>query len=116
MNGKHAAEIAKGKAKQPGWMPYLWNVVGDGAGLLITGAIPLDDPPQRGRWKQPPEQVLVSADELRAWEHHYEVETGKCSVCDGSGQVWNGYNIETGHRYRTCSRVGCDGGTLRVKP
>lgn len=43
MNGKHAAEIAKGKAKTPGWKAFRWEVIGEGVGLLVRGAVPFGD-------------------------------------------------------------------------
>ena len=109
MNGHHAAEIAKTRAKTPGWKPYRYEVVGEGLGLMIRGALPLD----AGLWG-PHEDILVTALEIRAFEARYETETGKCAVCDGSGQVWAGYKEGEGHRYRPCSRKGCEGGTLTV--
>jgi len=109
MNGRHAAEIAKSRAKTPGWKAYRWEVVGEGLGLMIRGAVPLAD----DLWG-PHEDILVTAVEIAEWEVRYEAETGKCAVCDGAGQVWAGYRVGEGSWYRPCSRKGCEAGTLKV--
>jgi len=118
MNGEHAAMRAKTRAKLPGWTPFEWQVIGEGAGILLTGGVSrtLKSGPRKGKptWDPPHEQVFVSAAEIIAFERRYERKTGKCAMCDGTGQVWAGYKVGEGHRYRPCSRKGCEGGTLAV--
>jgi len=119
MNGRHAAEIAKSKAKMHGWTPFLWQAIGEDA-VLITGGVsrPLLSGPRKGKptWPKPHEQVVVTDTEIKIYERRYEQKTGKCAQCDGTGQIWIGWSAGGGHRYRSCSRANCDGGTLKVLP
>lgn len=51
--------------------------------------------------------TYITPDENEKWCKEWEKKTGLCSHCKGSGKVANGWNIETGIRYKQCSE--CNG-------
>ena len=53
--------------------------------------------------------VFIRESELKDWRLRKEAETGRCWVCDGSGQQWCGWSAAEGNRYRTCSRCAGSG-------
>lgn len=48
-------------------------------------------------------------DDHEAWLRQWELKSGKCHVCQGSGKMWTGWNAESGHRYGPCNRCGESG-------
>jgi len=77
--------------------------------------------PRKGRdnLKKPDEGtfrvVVVDDQAFRAWLPTWEQQTGKCHVCQGSGQKWMGWSADNGHRYAKCPR--CDStGHPRLTP
>lgn len=47
--------------------------------------------------------IIFSMAEFDAFLREWELETGKCHHCDGTGQAWDGWNAEKGNSYRDCT-------------
>jgi hypothetical protein len=85
----------------------------DGGGgrrfTLIKGAIPLrtiSRGPRKGQWdwsqRKDEREVIVSDEEHRAFVAAWELETGKCATCGGSGHTLARWSSESGAEYRPC--------------
>ncbi len=60
-------------------------------------------------WKGEQQQAFVTHAEIKKAEEEWEQETGKCHVCGGDGQETNGWTVNTGSLYCTCTRCGGTG-------
>lgn len=61
------------------------------------------------RWDGETHAVIVSRQDVVDAESAYERDTGMCHRCLGNGKEWYGWGVETGNRYRDCSRCGATG-------
>ena len=57
---------------------------------------------------------IVTRDEWHAERAAYEAETGACRECFGTGQYAFGWSVDTGLRYRACSRCNATGKASEV--
>ena len=63
--------------------------------------------PHKGEddWRKvPTREAIVTKEETEAAERAYEVETGKCSNCDGEGKEFARWTKDEGTTYQPCSR------------
>lgn len=51
--------------------------------------------------------VYITLKEHAEWVKAWEVKTGKCATCRGTGQEWCGWGVTTGARYKECTK--CQG-------
>jgi hypothetical protein len=120
---KIAQERLKRDNKLPeGFEFYSWEAV-DGSGsthiVILKGMVAplLTKGKNKGRpnWRKGDKSTertfAVSSDQIKQFDDDYEAETGKCSKCEG-GQEWAGWSIDSGHRYRTCSKCKGSGKAL----
>ncbi|WP_022684513.1 hypothetical protein [Sphingobium bisphenolivorans] len=52
---------------------------------------------------------VVGDREFKAWLPTWEARTGKCSVCQGTGQEWTGWSRDAGDRFKDCARCNATG-------
>lgn len=112
---QHAREVYSLGAE---WQAYKWEAEGDRETgyLVLTGGV-FRRRITRGKRKgevnfKKPEpntlRTLVIPNVLhRAWRAQWQIETGYCAECEGTGQSWAGWGINTGNRYRQCTK--CNG-------
>lgn len=111
----HLDEVARCKVNGPeGWAVFAWERIGDGNDLVVTGGVPrlLKAGPRKGKptWRDVPTQkAVVTGAEIEAEKARYEADTGKCSDCMGSGQVFASWSQAEGKKYRACGRCGGTG-------
>lgn len=108
--------------KLPGdWEPQIYESLDRGMGFVLRGAVPIGTysrGPRKGRPKWPPlgqqQRVAITADEVRQQRMQWEIETGLCSYCGGSGQRVKSIGLTT-TTYRECSVCGGTGETLHLR-
>ena len=67
------------------------------------------------KWKKPLQTVIISDLDHIECIGSYEIETGKCSRCEGKGEEGKNWTLETGWAYTSCRR--CKGtGKATVVP
>ena len=96
------------------WQPVIYGCLDRGLGFYLIGAVPIGTfsrGPRKGQPKFPPknklQQVVISADEKKQAQIEWEIETGFCSHCGGSGKQVKSISIKEGTTYRDC--VACNG-------
>ncbi|NTX00030.1 MAG: hypothetical protein HGB35_08930 [Geobacteraceae bacterium] len=74
-------------------------------GMFITGGIPRMVGNKK-KWpaKKQMDRILLTRADVEAEESRYELETGGCYVCYGTGQETAGWSAAEGVRYRECTR------------
>jgi hypothetical protein len=82
----------------------------------IKGAVPIGTisrGPRKGspKWPKESQRYFVKWDDFEKLKLDWELETGKCYVCDGTGQELIGSSVSEGDRYRQCKRCGGSGRT-----
>ncbi len=89
------------------WRPQIYRSL-DSAGFELIGAAPIGTytrGPRKGRPKFPPRKqmrsVFITHDQIRQTRHLWELETGLCSHCGGSGQLPSVISIH-GNTYKPC--------------
>jgi hypothetical protein len=98
----------------PDWECGGWALRGKGVGeyLEVKGAIyktRLKTGPRKGKINfRSPEAgtecaVSIPALLLQQWKRRWEIETGLCSECQGSGRTLSSMGV-SGTKYRTCSK------------
>ena len=111
----HLNEVARRKVNgAEGWAVCAWERIGDGNDLVVTGGVPrlLKTGPRKGKptWRDVPTQkAVVTGAEIEAEKARYEADTGKCSDCMGSGQVFASWSQAEGKKCCTCGRCGGTG-------
>ncbi len=64
--------------------------------------------PRKGKkkWgkKRPEWECVITSFEIEQKELEFEKETGKCKRCGGDGQMWVGWKIGEGNKFKTCKR------------
>lgn len=112
---------AREKAHLPEtWRVFHWQVLGHARvtlGYRLVGAVA--PPKTRGKYKGKPNfdkldkstirDVILLKAEYDSFVARWEVETGNCSRCQGSGQESAGWNVTDGPAYRPCSQCGATG-------
>lgn len=95
-----------GKTNTWSWYKIEW--VGDSA-ILVGGETALiTKGKNKGKKKwDGADKVIISEAEYDEAAKQYELSTGKCSSCQGSGQEFKSWNHLTGTDYKTCKR--CNG-------
>lgn len=95
---------AMGHTLPPNWSYFTWEDIG--GALVVKGSeeYRLTKGPNKGRrgWRGPKLTVVVTNEEQESEKRRYEDETGKCYQCQGDGQMWIGWNHESGSRFGTC--------------
>lgn len=103
--------VAKRKAKTEGWLPCIYEFIGDDA-FLIFGGVPIGNR-KNGRPKWGPrkslDRVIVTNYEIEFEEKSYERDTGKCSKCLGEGKTVASISVNQPTTYRPCSKCGGTG-------
>ena len=61
-------------------------------------------------------QVVFSDAEHEKWCEQWEVKTGKCRACAGTGLDWCGWSAKEGNRYRDCRRCNATGKAPSATP
>ncbi len=54
-------------------------------------------------------QCVVTDAEVQAEQERFEIESGRCSQCDGDGREVYGWDSVSGHKTRACQRCGGTG-------
>jgi hypothetical protein len=54
-------------------------------------------------------EVLISHKDHAEWIKQWEVKTGKCAECKGTGKRWIGWGKDTGSRYKPCEHCKATG-------
>ena len=87
------------------WSSCGWKRM-DPDGLIVRVAqeVILKSGPRKGKkvWRGEEREVFASYAEITATELAWEKEHDTCHQCGGDGQMWAGWNHETGTRYREC--------------
>lgn len=106
---QHMDAVAIRKSGIEGWEPFKWERVGEDA--IVTGGIArlLKSGPRKGRktWDGKGTSVVVTRAEVEAQIAQYVAETGNCSECYGSGEVFKSWHHIEGTKYRVCPK--CNG-------
>ena len=110
----HLTEVARRKVGAPSeWEVFAWEMIGDTNDFVVTGGIPrlLTRGPRKGQktWDGPSQKAVVTQSELHAEHARYELATGKCGDCFGSGEVFAGWSVSEGTRMKSCRRCGGSG-------
>lgn len=112
-------EAARKKLGQDeGWRWCKFEAIGDD--VLLEGAHP--NIISKGKRKGLPSwkglvltKVVLTRVDIAQAEADYEVRTGLCRQCGGSGQEWYRWHFEEGNSYRTCTRCSGSGKPAEVK-
>jgi DnaJ-class molecular chaperone len=116
------AEHAKEKAGLPsGWRAYRYRSLPENSReclyVGVKGGVVPDktrgenqgEPNWRSKEISHEQEVYFTPAEHDAWLLQWEAKTCKCHVCQGSGQEWTGWGVDTGHRHKTCTRCAGTG-------
>lgn len=96
------------------WKMIGWELIGNTSDLIVKGGIPrkLKSGPRKGRntWRDSViKKVCVTEKEETQERLLYESETGNCSKCQGTKQMFTGWNSDDGNTYAPCHRCGATG-------
>jgi hypothetical protein len=112
----HGAALALRKIGSPeGWSVCSWEIMDDDStvyGMMLESGT---KPDGSTKWVGPEKKACVTKEERIAEINRYETETGKCSVCYGTGDEWMGWNHITGNRWGKCRRCNGLGLAARAK-
>jgi hypothetical protein len=114
----HHTAVGMRKAGSPdGFQFFCWERIGTDA-LKLTGCVVTRSyakGPRKGRpcYNGKRVSVVVTDAEAEAERTRYELETGQCGECMGSGQVFRSWSVDEGTKTRPCDVCGASG---RVKP
>ena len=102
---------AAGVALAPTWRVFRWEsffdcVVCDGRETTTYAK-----GKRKGtcKWIGEKKRVIVTESDIKQSEKRYENETGNCHICAGDGQEWFGWSVDSGDRWKVCSRCGGSG-------
>lgn len=108
----------------PEWHAFKFEKIGNYPNYLcsaVTGAVvttmfqsgPRKDRPNwKTRDKGTERTAYLTPDEHDAWKAAWEARTGKCSRCEGKGQLPQSWSREEGAKYRPCEACGGSGVTV----
>lgn len=108
-----AAELA---GMGPEWRPFKYEMVdGTSPGCLLDGAVaPIFVRGKRKgyrNWKKKDpatvRRIFISPGDRMTYEVNWSKETGLCSVCVGTGEVFQSWRKDEGTTYKSCKV--CDG-------
>jgi hypothetical protein len=108
----HRKAVGLRKLGSPiGFEFYRWEVI-SGDSTLLTGCVvtrTYSKGPRKGRpvYDGQAMKAVVTEDEEQAECVRYESETGQCGTCGGDGKEFDGWNHNTGTKWRECRR--CSG-------
>jgi hypothetical protein len=114
---QHARELYN---LRPEWEAYCWEAKGekDTGFIVLKGGVYLKKV-QRGKNKgrtdhrnpEPGTEATLSLSNAahETWLRHWEVETGHCAKCFGTGLAWAGWHHIKGAAYRPCTTCGATG-------
>lgn len=96
------------------WKMIGWELVGDTGDVIVKGGIPrkLKSGPRKGQdtWRDTEiKKACVTEKEDVIERLLYESETGNCSKCQGTKQMYAGWSAEEGNRYKPCNRCNATG-------
>lgn len=114
--------VARKKLGQPPeWRWCNGQVIGETRDFLVEGGVPreLKSGIRKGlpTWKDAVLSKCVVTDaEIRLAQMDYEIETGKCWECAGSGEKHIRWNHKTGNQFADCPRCDATGKSPEVRP
>ncbi len=117
----HAEIVARRKLAPlpPGWIVSSWKQSGKD-GILISGGVPRLIPlwgSLSGKLFEGEQQtVLVSFEDIHAESRRFEVATGKCGECLGSGRVMTQERRSNTARQGTCPRCAGSRRAPAIRP
>ena len=89
-----------------------WEVIATD-GVLYKGGVTrkITKGPRKGRltWGKISHAVVITRADEQNERSRYETETGLCSECAGTGQMWVRWNVNTGNHYMLCDKCGGKG-------
>ena len=113
---EHAREILKAPE---GWDVYRWEAIGgdrDSPPKLLRVDGVVAPAKTRGKhkgfpnWKAADKTTERTAyftpDEHVEWCKQWDLRTGKCAECVGTGEVFQSWHFERGTTYKPCARCG----------
>jgi len=108
------AAMAKLTNPDPTWHWCSWESVN--GGQSVKGSATTEKKSGGMKWlpKSEHDTVIVSDADLQAQRDKYEAETGNCSECEGTKEQWAGWNHETGHKWKPCTKCGATGKAVRA--
>ena len=105
-------EIARAKLGIVGWRWCKSEVTADGF-FMVTGAVyPLrkDGSANWAKRDQSTQRtIIITSQELRAFEANWMRMTGKCWRCAGSGRDVASVSVDRGTEYRPCGKCNATG-------
>ncbi len=114
--------IAQQRGMPPEWRWFSseWKGEGEHAVMLVKGGVP-GAPFARGKNKGKPNpanrtqvaELVISREHMDAIKSQWQVKTGKCAKCAGSGQICWRWSKEGGRETRDCKACA---GTGRATP
>jgi hypothetical protein len=101
--------VAIRKVDKEGYTVCGWEAIH--GGVVFELARELEPEPDNSRkWEEGSEaKVFVSDEEGRREYERYEKDTGNCPECLGKGEVWVGWNKDTGNKYKPCEKCNATG-------
>jgi len=106
----HDIEVALDKVGRPAGFKFYRFEALSGSDVLYTGCVAgvYSKGPRKGKPKYdgPAQRVVVTQAEIAAQREKFERETGLCGECCGKRQVWCGWSVNEGNRYRPCPVCG----------
>jgi hypothetical protein len=114
--------IAQSRGMPEGWRWYEAQAVGsheqprEHRAFMLRGGVPsvlFKSGPRKGQanWSKAEHQaeLVITYRDLDAFTAQWEIETGLCSKCGGSGQESAGWSKVEGAKYRDCTRCSATG-------
>lgn len=114
--------VARKKLGQPPeWRWCKFEMIGDIHDCVVEGGVPrrLKSGEHKGQltWRDCSiTKCVVTQAEHDQAKADYEVETGKCHDCAGSGMWLSGWGCDTGNRFKPCPRCNVTGKAKEVQP
>lgn len=73
-------------------------------GLILEGSITKLNSKGKLVYEKPYEKYIITSDDIKKCKSDYEIKTGNCAECEGTGQYCFGWNRETGNKYKECEK------------
>jgi hypothetical protein len=78
-------------------------------GMLVKGSATTINSVGKTIWSSPIQRVCITSADLYNEKVLYEIETGNCCLCQGSGEEIYGYSINVGTKKRPCPKCNATG-------
>jgi hypothetical protein len=73
-------------------------------GFILSGSVMTISKSGKKKFNKPYDKCIITDSDIILAKNIYELETGNCADCEGSGREWAGYSAESGKITKPCKK------------